>query len=152
LRARRGVKLGSGLTILLVVLALWFGLRPHHAVITNETATLDLRGYSVERGEQGPSKQPPLEIGRGTKHLILYLPIGSKGGSYEVALLSNSGDKIDISRGLRVSANGTGTARLENHVVILRADLDLGNVRPGMYVLGLREPGLEWTRFPGRVL
>jgi len=153
LRTRRGVKLGGGLTVLLVVLALWFGLRPHHAVnTTDETATLDLRGYSVDRGQQSPSKQPPLEIRRSTKHLTLYLPIGSKEGSYEVALLSDTGDEIDISGGLRVIFNTTGTARLENHVVILRTDPDLAGVRPGSYFLALREPGVQWTRFPARVL
>ena len=44
-----------------------------------------------------------------------------------------------------------GTAQLENHVVILRADVDLARVPPGSYFLGLRQPGLEWTRFPVRV-
>ena len=44
-----------------------------------------------------------------------------------------------------------GTAQLENHVVILRADIDLAGVRPGPYSLGLRQTGLEWTRFPVRV-
>jgi hypothetical protein len=151
LRARRVFKLGGSLAILLVVLALWFGLRPHHAVITNETATLDLRGYSVERGQQSPSKQPPLDIRRGIGHLILYLPIGSTEGTYEVALLSNTGYEADRS-GLRVVFSATGTARLEDHIVILRTDLDLAGVRPGSYFLGLRQPGQQWTRFPARVL
>jgi hypothetical protein len=36
--------------------------------------------------------------------------------------------------------------------VILRADVDLAGVRPGLYSLGLRQTGPEWTRFPVRVL
>src|ERR1035441_9448015 len=34
----------------------------------------------------------------------------------------------------------------------LRANVDLAGVSPGSYFLGLRQPGLEWTRFPMRVL
>jgi hypothetical protein len=41
--------------------------------------------------------------------------------------------------------------QLQNHVVVLRAEVDLGNVRPGAYLLALRHPGLEWTRYPVRV-
>jgi hypothetical protein len=97
LRARHAVKLGGSLTVLPAVLALCFGRGPYHAVITNETATPDLRGDSVECGEQSPSKQPPLES---IKRLMLYLPIESKEASYEVALLGNTPDEIDIRGGL----------------------------------------------------
>jgi hypothetical protein len=121
-------------------------------MIANETLTLDLRGYSVERGEQSRLKQPSLEIRRSTGHLILDLPIGSKEGSYELALLSNTGDEMGIRGGSRVIFRATGTARLESHIVILRADLDLAGVPPGSYFLGLRQPGLQWTKFPARVL
>jgi hypothetical protein len=70
------------------------------------------------------------------------MPIGSKEGRYDVALFSEAGDEV-----LRAA----GTAQLENHVVILRADVDVAGVRPGPYYLGLRQPGLEWTRFTVRV-
>jgi hypothetical protein len=73
----------------------------------------------------------------------LDLPIGSKEGSYDVALLGEAGDEI-----LRT----TGVAQLDNHVVILRADVNLAGVQRGSYFLGLRQPGLQWTRFPVRVL
>jgi len=103
---------------------------------------LDLRNYSSERGEPTSSNQRPLDILRATKHLTLYLPAGSKEGNYDLALLGATGDEV---------LRATGTARLEDHVVVLRADVDLGPVRSGSYSLGIRQPGLEWTRFPIRV-
>ena len=142
LRARRGFRFGGGLAILLAALGLWLLLRLQHTSVRNEIAVLDLRNYSSERGESSPSNQPPLDIPRTTKHLTLYLPVGSKEGNYDLALLGATGDEV---------LRATATARLEDHVVVLRADVDLGPVRPGSYSLGIRQAGLEWTRFPIRV-
>jgi len=141
-RVRRGFRFGGGLAIFLAAVALWFLLRPQHTKVGNEMAVLDLRNYSSDRGDPSPSNQPPLDIPQATKHLTLYLPIGSREGSYDIALLSATGDEV---------LRGNSTARLEDHVVVLRADVDLGSVSPGSYFLGLRQPGLEWTRFPVRV-
>jgi hypothetical protein len=77
------------------------------------------------------------------RSLSLELPIGSNERAYEVALLNSTGAEL-----LRTS----GTARLEDHIVVLRADVDLAGVPPGSYFLGVRQPGLEWTRFPIRLL
>ncbi len=111
--------------------------------VQTASVTLDLRERSVSRGQNpADAAQPPLEIPHGAKHLTVELPIGSKEGSYDVALFSDTGGEV-----LRAA----GAAQLENHVVILRADINLEGVRPGPYALGLRQPGLEWTRFPVRV-
>jgi hypothetical protein len=71
------------------------------------------------------------------------LPIGSKEGTYDLAFLSETGAQI-------VAA--IGAAKLEDHNVVLRADLDVSGLLPGVYVLSLRQPGVEWTRYPVRVL
>ena len=34
---------------------------------------------------------------------------------------------------------------LEDHVVILRADIDIRNLSPGFYFVGLRQLGPEWN-------
>jgi hypothetical protein len=73
----------------------------------------------------------------------LELPIGSNEGAYDVALLNPTGAEL-----FRTSA----TAKLEDHIVVLTADVDLAGVPPGSYFLGVRQPGLEWTRFLIRVL
>ena len=87
--------------------------------------------------------QRPLEIHRSSKHLIMELPIGSKEGTYDLTLLSETGAHILVA---------SGTAKLEDHNVTLRADVDVAGVRPGPYVLALRQPGQEWSRYPVRIL
>ena len=121
----------------------WLWVRTHHALQPQETAVLDLRGLSVTRGEDTTqTNQPPPELRRTAKHLIVDLPIGSQEGAYDVALLSDTGHQI---------LSASGVAKLEDHVVNLRADVDVGGVRPGLYYLTLRQPGLEWRRYLVRV-
>ena len=119
---------------------LWMRTRP---LVQTASITLDLRERSVSRGQNpADAAQPPLDIPHGAKHLTVEMPIGSKEGSYDVALFSEAGGEV---------LHAVGTAQLENHVVILRADVDVEGVRPGPYSLGFRQTGLEWTRFPVRV-
>ena len=100
---------------------------------------LDLRGRATVRGENPPeTSQPPLEVPRNARSLNLELPIGSNEGTYDVALLDPSGTEL-----FRTSA----TAKLEDHIVVLRANVDFAGISPGSYFLGVRQPGLEWTRF-----
>lgn len=128
--------------ILLIILGglLWLRSRP---VVEIATVTLDLGEHSVARGENpSEARQVPLELWRGAKHLILDLPIGSKEGRYEVALLTGSGKEIRST---------TGIAQLENHTVILKTEIDLAGISPGLYLLAVRQPSLEWNRYPIRV-
>ncbi len=118
-------------------------MRTRPTVQTAATVTLDLRERSVSRGQNpADAAQLPLEIPHGAKHLTVEMPIGSKEGSYDVALFSDTGGEV-----LRAA----GTAQLENHVVIMRADVDVAGVQPGSYSLGIRQNGVAWTRFPVRV-
>jgi hypothetical protein len=129
--------------VLILSVAGWLWVRTQHVVQTTETAVLDLRNLSVARGQDPTqSGQLPLEIHRSAKHLIVDLPIGSKEGAYDVALLSDTGAQIIAA---------SGTAQLQVHVVSLRIDVDVSSVRPGLYFLALRQPGLEWTKCPLRV-
>jgi hypothetical protein len=132
----------AAMVLLAVAGGMWVRSRP-----TGQTAAvvvLDLRGRSTVRGENpSETSQPPLEVPRSAKSLNLELPIGSNEGAYDVALLNPSGAEL-----FRTSA----TAKLEDHIVVLRADVDLAAVSPGLYFLGVRQPGLEWTRFPVRLL
>jgi hypothetical protein len=127
--------------VLLFALGGWLWVRARHPVEATDTAVLDLRERSVARG-QNPSESAALQISRTTKHLVLDLPIGSKEGSYDVGLLTETGNQI-------VSA--TGTAELHNHVTALRVDVDVSGVRPGAYSLGVRQPNAEWTSYPIRI-
>ena len=130
--------------MVLLAVAGWMWVRSQPSGQTAAVVVLDLRSRSTARGEN-PSEisQPPLEVPRSAKSLNLELPIGSNEGAYDVALLNPSGAEL-----FRASA----TAKLEDHIVVLRANVDLAGVSPGLYFLGVRRPGLEWTRFPIRLL
>ncbi len=122
----------------------WLWVRTRPQVQTAAVVVLDLRGRATVRGENPPeTSQPPLEAPRNARTLKLELPIGSNEGAYDVALLNSSGAEL-----FRTSA----MAKLEDHIVVLRADVDLAGVSPGSYFLGLRQRGTEWMRFPIRVL
>lgn len=136
-RRQQRLRWGGGLAVSLASLALWFTLRPHTP--GTETAVLDLRAYSGQRGEQTVSGPAPLQLARNTKHLLLYLPVGSKEGGYEFALLNEKGEEI---------LRGNGTANLENHIVVLKGEINATSVPSGSQFLGLRQAGMEWTRFP----
>jgi len=129
--------------VLLIVIGglLWIRSQPS---VETATMTIDLRERSVARGENpGQTGQPPIELSRRTRHLVLDLPVGSNEGTYDLALLNGNGSEL-----LRLA----GTAKLEDHIVVLRAETDFAGVSPGSYILGLRQQGMEWTRFPIRVL
>jgi hypothetical protein len=140
---RRVLTLVATAAVLLFAVGGWLWVRARHSAQTTETAVLDLRDRSVARG-QNPSDtgQPPLEIPRTTKHLVLDLPIGSKEGPYDVGLITNTGDEL---------LRATGTAELSDHINRLRVDVDLSSTRPGTYSLGVRQAGLEWSRYPIRL-
>src|SRR5579863_4920007 len=126
--------------VLLFAAGGWLWVRARHSVEATDTAILDLRERSVARG-QPPSESAPLQISRTTKHLVLELPIGSKEGPYDVGLLADTGDQI---------VSTTGRAQLRDRVTTLRVEVELSSVRPGAYSLGVRQPNLEWTKYPIR--
>jgi hypothetical protein len=129
--------------VLLFAVGGWLWVRARHSVEATDTAVLDLRERSVARGpSQADAGQAPLEIPRSAKHLVLDLPIGSKEGPYDVALLTDTGHQL---------LRATGMAELHDHIMVLRVDVDLSSIRPGEYSLGVRQPRLEWTRYPIRV-
>lgn len=63
-----------------------------------------------------------MEIPRSAKHVLVELPTGSREGVYEIAVLGRS-DKANAPDEQQVLLNGTGSAKLENHPMVLRADL-----------------------------
>jgi hypothetical protein len=129
--------------VLLFAVGGWLWVRARHSVQTTETAVLDLRERSVARGQDPSDAGPaPLEIPRTAKRLVLDLPIGSKEGPYDVGLITNTGEELLRARGM---------AELHDHITDLRVDVDLSGVQAGTYSLGLRQAGLEWTRYPIRV-
>jgi len=143
IQRRRVLMLVATAAVLLFAVGGWLWVRARHSVEATDVAVLDLRERSVARGQsQSEANQAPLEISRTTKHLVLDLPIGSNEGAYDVGLLTGTGDQIS-----RV----TGMAKLHDHITDLRVDVDLSGIQAGAYSLGVRQAGLEWTRYPVRV-
>ena len=141
---RRVLTLMATAVVLLFAVGGWLSVRARHSVHATETAVLDLRERSVTRGQNPSDKgQAPLEIPRTAKHLVLDLPIGSKEGPYDVGLITNTGEEL---------LRATGPAELRDHITRLRVDVDLSSIRPGTYSLGVRQDGLEWSRYPIRLL
>ena len=142
---RRRVQLWlAAAAVLVFVVGGWLLVRSRPSGQTAAVVFLDLRGRAMVRGGSTPeTSQPSLEVPRNASSLNLELPIGSNEGAYDVALLNPSGAELFRT---------TATAKLEDHIVVLRAGVDLAGVSPGSYFLGLRQPGLEWMRFPVRVL
>jgi hypothetical protein len=129
--------------VFIIAVAGWFWVRTRPQVQSAVVVVLDLRGRAPIRGQSPSDSQSPIEVSRNARSLNLELPIGSHEGAYDIALLKPNGAEL-----FRTSA----TAKLEDHIVVLRSEVDLAGVSPGSYFLGLRQPGLEWMRFSIRVL
>lgn len=142
-RKRTQIWLAAAAIVLLAVGG-WLWVRNRPPAQTEAVVVLDLRDRAPVRGEGTPeTSQPPLQVPRSAKTLNLELPVGSNEGPYDVALLNSNGAEL-----FRTSA----TAKLEDHIVILRTAVDLAGAPPGAYFLGVRQSGLEWTRFPIRLI
>jgi hypothetical protein len=131
-------------SVALLAVGGWLWIRNRPSGQTPAVIVLDLRARAPVRGETtDDTHQPPLEIPSGTRLIQLDLPVGSNEGIYNLTLLDENGVEL---------LHSTGTAQLEDHTVNLRVEVDLARVSPGWYMLGLRRPGMEWTRFPVRLL
>jgi len=143
IQRRRALIWVATAAVLLFAVGGWLWVRGRHSVVTTDTAVLDLRERSVARGQnESGTGQAPLQIARTARHLVLDLPIGSKEGPYDVGVLTEKGDQI---------LSTTGVAQLQNQVTNLTVEVDLHSVHPGLYSLGVRRSGLEWTQYPIRV-
>ena len=103
-----------------------------------QTATLDLRPFSVARSENDKAENNPLALARGRLTLSILLPIGSEVGRYEYKLLNDS---------LQQVIAGEGEAKMQDRNVVLAAQLDTRSVVAGQYTLWLRQPGYDWRSY-----
>lgn len=140
---RRVVQMAlAAVAVLLIIVGGVFWARNRHRA-EMATITIDLRDHSVTRGENSAeTSEAPVELSRRTRHLTVDLPIGSKEGIYELALLGSADNEV---------RSATGMAQLQDHTVVLKTDMDLRGVSPGLYALGVRQSGSEWNRYPVQV-
>jgi hypothetical protein len=116
----------------------WVLLRRHNQALEHQIAVLDLRNRSVPRDAE-PNPAEPLEVSRAATQLLIYLPLGSSEGPYDVRIISPSGHPL-----LTTSAN----AELNGGVTSVRVMANVSFARPGRYSLQLRKVGSEWNLYP----
>lgn len=141
-RERRLKAVGIAAIIVIIFFASWFVVKSrHHTVGTNIAVVLDLRNRLVLRGapEAGERAQQPLMLLRGIDNVSLYLPSGSRTGSYDVAVFQEPGAPL---------ISVVGTATTEGGLTVLKAKLDVSKLNSGHYLLGVRPPGVEWSYYP----
>ena len=139
-RQRRQRWLAAAASILLAVGVLgWALLHKRNESFVAQTAVLDLRERSVARGGEPTPGEQPLELSRSVKHLIVYLPLGSAEGPYELRIAITTGTAIFTTN--RV-------ASLKDGVTSIEAAVDLSSASPGRCVLQVRRPNSEWNSYP----
>jgi hypothetical protein len=103
-----------------------------------QTAVLDLRNRSVPRGGEMNPDQQPLEVSRTVRRLIVYLPLGSAEGPYEMRITTTTGSAVRAS----------GVAFLKDGITSIEAVVDLSSASPGQYVFQVRRSDSEWNSYP----
>ena len=100
---------------------------------------IDLRPFTVERSARPRAEPPPIRLPASPVQSVIFLPVGVEPADYEIRVLDSE---------LRIRANASGSAKLENYVAVIRTRLDLGGLTPGRYTLLMRRPGDDWRQFP----
>ena len=107
--------------------------------MVTQTAVLDLRDRSPQRGAEPGPTLPPLEMARNVAHLEVYLPFGSDEGLYDVRLTTTQGEPL---------LDATGRAKIEKGLTSMRVDMPPSTIASGRYILQIRKRGWEWSSFP----
>ena len=137
---RRRTLLAVAASILVAIgIAGWVLVQRHNESLIAQTAVLDLRSRSVSRSPEPNLGEPPLELRRGFSQLDIYLPLGSPEGTYEVRIVTTSGDSL---------FNVGGTAQLNDGVTTLQVRGNAFIARPGQYILQIRKAPSEWNSYP----
>jgi len=131
----------AAIIIVVVVMSAWVLVRVgQRRPLQNTAVVLDLRDRLMLRGEPGAGEkaQAALTLFVGVDNVSLYLPPGSRTGTYEVGVFDEPGKPL---------TNVTGTAGVEGGLVVLKARLNLSRVNVGQRLLGIRLPGVEWSYY-----
>jgi hypothetical protein len=138
---RRTWTFASAGVIAIAVLAVvvWI-VRTHTGRPTElRAATLDLTDRAVLRGPDENPPKPPLQLPRDNLNLNVYLPVGSEPGKYEIEVADRPDHPLVKSE---------GSAVLRDHIAVIQVNLNLQPLRPGLYMVGIRQAGWSWTYYP----
>jgi hypothetical protein len=106
------------------------------------TSTLDLRLYTVTRGDDLRRDVQPLFLPAGRVNTTLLLPVGSEPGTYDLRILD---------RDSQMRAAATGAAAIRNHITTLQLTIDSSRLSAGDYQLAVRRNNDDWQTFPLRI-
>jgi hypothetical protein len=139
----RMVAVAAAAAIVVIVGAIWLvyrslGPRPNTKV-TYQANLLDLRERAALRGPEANPSGAPIELPRRALALSIYLPTGSVPGKYEVEIVEQPGKPL---------IGAEGAAVLRNHIALLDVKVDLQRLRPGLYLVGIRQAGWSWAYYP----
>jgi hypothetical protein len=107
--------------------------------LVTETAVLDLRDRSPQRGAESGSALPPLEMARNASHPQIYLPLGSDEGLYDVRVTTTQGEPLLVV---------TGTAKVKQGLTSMGVDITPSTIDSGRFILKIRKRGSDWSSFP----
>ncbi len=137
---RNRTLLAIAASILVAVgIASWVFVQRHNETLVAQSAVLDLRSHSVSRSPEPNPGEQPLELRRSFSQLNIYLPLGSPEGTYEVRIVTASGDSL---------LNMGGTAQLNDGITTLQMRGNAFIARPGQYTLQIRRAPSEWNSYP----
>lgn len=117
----------------------WVLIQRHNETVLSQTGVLDLRNRSASRSPEPNLGEPPLELRRRFSQLNIYLPLGSPEGTYDLRIVTSSGDLL---------LNTGGTAQLNDGITTLQVREDAFIARPGQYILQIRKAPSEWNSYP----
>ena len=138
-RGRRRTILAIAASILLVATAVtWWVVHTKNEIPFAQSTVIDLRNRSVARGSDAVPVEPPLELRRSVSRLVIYLPLGSSDGPYEIRIATTAGNAI-LTTG--------GVASLKEGVTSIQAVVDLSSASSGQYVFQVRRPNSEWNSY-----
>ena len=106
--------------------------------LVTQTAVLDLRDRSPQRGAEPGPVLPPLEMARNTSHLEIYLPLGSPEGLYDVRIMTTQGELLLV---------GQGRAKIKQGLTSMGVDVAPSTIRAGKCILKIGTHSWEWS-FP----
>jgi len=107
--------------------------------VTYQANLMDLRERAALRGAEANPNRAPIELPRAALALSMYLPTGSEPGKYQVEIVEQPGKPL-------ISAEGV--AALRDHIAVLEVKVDLQRLRPGLYLVGIRQGGWSWAYYP----
>jgi hypothetical protein len=142
--SREAAYVAMAAAVVLVILSFgWWRWRSSHPVVitAQHHIAADLRNRMILRGDQvtAPGKGP-LVFERGFDEVTIYLPEGSRAGTYEIAVFREElGDPL---------VKATRVARAEIDKTAMNVTLDVSRVTPGHYLLCIRLASADWSYSP----